>query len=154
MNVPPPSSDEIREEMVIEATPEHVRSCILSPHGILQYYPLGIEAEHFEPGESFYCKGKLGISLFQVLCADADYVLLNVHNATSCERPYTAAGIKDAAFFSMLEDWYLEPDPKGTKLTRLWRGFRHRRLLGPAVRFMVGVAAKLEARAIRRYWAE
>jgi hypothetical protein len=154
MHVPPPSAGEIREKILVRASPEHVRECILSPQGILDYYPMGNAADHVDPGKSFYCKGTLGISLFEIVRADPDYVLLEVHNAMSCAPPYTEARIKEASFFSMLEDWYLEPASKGAMLTRLWRGFRQQRMRGVPVRLMVRAAAKLETRAIRRHWAE
>ncbi|MFZ1865002.1 MAG: hypothetical protein WAU39_12315 [Polyangiales bacterium] len=82
-----------------------------------------------------------------------DYVLLKVHNATSCEAPYTAERLKRAAFFSMLEDWHLEDDAGVTKLTRLWRDFEQHGLKMAPVRPMVQLTAKLESRAIRKHWA-
>lgn len=143
----------IKEVIPIRATPEEVRNCVLSADRILQYYPLGIESGELEPGRSFYCKGRLGISLFEILQSDANYILLEVHNATACDPPYTPERLKRAAFFSMLEDWYIEPDTGGTRLTRLWRRIEQRGMRAVPMRLMVQLAARLESRAIRKHWA-
>lgn len=143
----------IKEVIRIQATPEAVRQCILSADRILQYYPMGDGAGDIEPGRSFYCKGRLGVSLFEVLRSDPDYILLKVHNATSCDPPYTAERLKRAAMFSMLEDWHLEDDAGATKLTRLWRDFERHRLAWLPVEPLVRVTAKLESFAIKKHWA-
>jgi hypothetical protein len=143
----------VKEVIPIRATTEEVRQCILSADRILQYYPLGNGSGDVEPGRSFYCKGPLGISLFEVLQNDPDYVLLKVHNATSCDPPYTVERLNQAAFFSMLEDWHLEDEAGSTKLTRLWRDFEQHKLGMMPVTLMVRLAAKLESLAIKKYWA-
>lgn len=143
----------IKEVIPIRASREEVRRCILSAERILQYYPMGNGSGDIEPGRSFYCKGRLGVSLFEVLQNDPDYILLKVHNATSCAPPYTAERIKRAAMFSMLEDWHLEEDAGNTMLTRLWRDFERRRFKVLPIEALVQIAAKLESSAIRRHWS-
>lgn len=143
----------IKEIISIRASVEEVRRCVLSASRILQYYPMGNGSGDIEPGVSFYCKGRLGVSLFEVVQSDPDYVLLEVHNATSCAPPYTVDRIKRAAMFSMLEDWHLEAEGKHTKLTRLWRGFERRRLKALPIELLVRVTAKLESSAIRKHWS-
>ena len=147
------TDDAIEEVIRIRATPEEVRGCILSPNRILHYYPLGAESGELEAGRSFYCRGRLGISLFEILQSDPNSILLEVHNATACDPPYTAERIKRAAFFSMLEDWHIEADGGGTKLTRLWRGIEQRRMKAIPIRLFVQLTAKLESLAIKKHWA-
>jgi hypothetical protein len=147
------SSDAIKEVIRIRATPEEVRQCILSADRILEYYPMGNGSGDIEPGRSFFCKGRLGVSLFEILQSDANYILLKVHNATACDAPYTEERLKKAAFFSMLEDWHLEDDAGDTKLTRLWRDFKQQRLKLIPIRLLVRLTAKLESFAIEKHWA-
>lgn len=147
------TDDAIKEVIRVRATPDQVRGCVLSASRILQYYPMGTESGDLEPGRSFYCKGRLGISLFEILRSEPDYVLLEVHNATACDAPYTAERLKRAAFFSMLEDWHLEDDAGATKLTRLWRGIEQRRMKAIPIRPLVQLTAKLESLAIKKHWA-
>jgi len=87
------------------------------------------------------------------LRSDPDYILLGVHNATACDAPYTAERLKQAAFFSMLEDWHLEDDDGHTKLTRRWREFKQHRMKWLPVRLLVQLTAKLESLAIKKHWA-
>jgi len=68
-------------------------------------------------------------------------------------HPHTAERIKRAAMFSMLEDWHLEADGEHTKLTRLWRRFKKRRLKALPVRLLVRMTAKVESSAIRKHWS-
>ena len=143
----------VEEVIPIRATREEVRQCILSPSRILQYYPMGNGSGDIDPGRSFYCKGRFGVSLFEVLRSDPDYILLKVHNATACDAPYTAERLKQASFFSMLEDWHLEDEAGNTKLTRRWRDFEQHSLKMIPVRLLVRIAAKLESRAIKKHWA-
>ncbi len=143
----------IKEVIPIRASTDEVRRCILSADRILQYYPMGDGSGDIEPGKSFYCKGRLGVSLFEVLRNDSDYILLHVHNATSCDPPYTAERIKRAAMFSMLEDWHLEEDDGNTRLTRLWRDFEQHRFKALPVELLVRITAKLESSAIRKHWS-
>lgn len=143
----------IREVIPIRASVEEVRQCILSPNRILQYYPMGNGSGELEPGVSFYCKGRLGISLFEILRSDPDYILLKVHNATACDPPYSVQSLKEAAFFSMLEDWHLEEAPEGTTLTRLWRDFEQTKMKAVPIRALVRLTAKLESRSIKKHWA-
>jgi hypothetical protein len=147
------TNDAIKEVIRIRATPEEVRQCILSANRILQYYPMGNASGDLEPGRSFYCKGRLGVSLFEILRSDPDYILLKVHNATACNEPYTAERLKQAAFFSMLEDWHLEDDAGNTKLTRLWRDFEQHSMKMLPIRLLVQLTAKLESLAIKKHWA-
>ncbi|MBW2588948.1 MAG: hypothetical protein JRD92_18750 [Deltaproteobacteria bacterium] len=146
-------SGEVREVIPIRASTEEVRQCILSARRILQYYPMGNGSGDIEPGRSFYCKGRLGVSLFEIVRSDPDHIVLEVHNATACDAPYTAERLKQAAFFSMLEDWHLEDDAGNTKLTRLWRDFEQHRLKMIPVKLLVQLTAKLESRAIKKHWA-
>jgi hypothetical protein len=145
--------DAIKEAIRIRATPEEVRQCILSANRILEYYPMGNESGDIERGRSFYCKGRLSVSLFEILRSDPNYILLRVHNAIACDAPYTAERLKRAAFFSMLEDWHPEDDAGNTKLTRLWRDFEQQGLKMIPIRLIVRLTAKLESFAIEKHWA-
>jgi hypothetical protein len=114
---------------------------------------MGNGSGDIEPGRSFYCKGRLGVSLFEIVRSDPDHIVLEVHNATACDPPYTAERLKEAAFFSMLEDWHLEDDAGNTKLTRLWRDFEQHKLKMIPVKLLVQLTAKLESLAIKKHWA-
>lgn len=143
----------IKQIIPIQAAPEEVRQCILSAERILQYYPMGEECGDIEPGRSFYCKGRLGVSLFEILRSDPDYILLKVHNATACDPPYSAERIKRAALFTMLEDWQLEDDAGNTKLTRLWRDIEMHRMKWLPMKLLVRITAQFESSAIKKHWA-
>jgi len=115
-----------REVMELQATPAQVRTFIMTPERILDYYPLPLEGGVFEPGHSIWCRGEMGVSMLERVedeCTD-DCVVVLVTTAIGLEPPYTPEGIEAATTFTMVEDWSVADGPDGTTLTKSWRDIR------------------------------
>lgn len=111
-----------REVLMLELSPARAREFIMTPERILDYYPGGIGGGVFEAGRSIYCHSDGVISLLERVTDEGENPLtILVTSAPLGEPPYTAEGIKSSAFFTMLEDWQLEEEGAGTRLTKTWR---------------------------------
>ncbi len=142
------------EVMDLAASPEQVRRFITSPERILDYYPGGIEGGILEPGKAIYCRGSQGISLLEVdqeLSSDK-LVVMKVYTAQKCAKPYTAAGIKAAAFFSMVERWQIEAHGEGTRLTKSWGDVAKYKLRFLPMGWMVKRGARGESAELVAAW--
>lgn len=124
------------EVMELVASPALVKQFILSPERILDYYPSPIEGGVLEPGQAFYCRGEMGVSLLERVernyakravvekgAADGkdDFIVLKVTTAIGLEGPFTRERIESNATFTMIEDWALSKNGTGTTLTKSWR---------------------------------
>ncbi len=145
-----------REVVPLLADPETVRDFIMTPDRILDYYPAAIDGGILEPGSSIYCRGKSGISLLEVDPSESDHrhLVVKVTTATALDPPFTAERIKAATFFTMVEDWELEPAEPGTRLTKTWRDIRKSRLRFLPMRFIVRRSARAETPKLRAAWDE
>ncbi|MCH2170545.1 SRPBCC family protein [Myxococcota bacterium] len=111
------------EVMELEASVEQVRSFIMTPERILDYYPGGVGAGELEPGHALYCHGAAGVSILERIedeCTES-CVVVNVITAFGLEPPYTRERIEQNVGFTMIEDWELTPNGAGTTLTKTWR---------------------------------
>jgi hypothetical protein len=145
-----------REVIPLLADPETVRDFIMTPDRILDYYPAPMGGGVIEPDSSIYCRGKSGVSLLEVDPSESDqrHLVIKVTTATPVEPPFTAERIKAAAFFTMLEDWELEPTEPGTRLTKTWRDIRKSRLRFLPMSFIVRKSARAETPKLRAAWDE
>ncbi len=111
------------EVMQLEATPDQVRSFILTPERILDYYPNPVEGGVFEAGQAIWCRGEMGVSMLALLPDESrdDFVVVEVTTAIGLEAPYTRERIEAHSTFTMVEDWALAADGAGTTLTKTWR---------------------------------
>ncbi len=138
----------------LEAPPETIREFIMTPERILDYYPGGIEGGVIEPGAAIYCRSRSGISLLQVdqAASTPGTLVVDVFTAGKLEPPYTIDRLREAAFFSMVEDWHLESAGSGTRLTKTWRDIRKYRMRFLPIKMMVVRGAKSESEALRAGW--
>lgn len=115
-----------QEVIQLAASPQQVRSFVMTPERILDYYPSSIDCGQLEPGRSLFCRGKSGVSLLELDegASDDSTLVVNVTTAMQVSSPVTAEKIKRAVFFTMVEDWKIEADGNGTKLTKTWRDIR------------------------------
>lgn len=143
-----------RETIALRATPEQVRAFIMDPQRILDYYPDGIEGEVIEPGQSFYCRGKAGVSLLERLPQESrdNKLVVLVTTATGLKPPFTAERIRAARFFSMVEDWELEATDSGCLLTKTWRNLNKYRLRFLPLGMIVKRSAKAESPHLQAAW--
>lgn len=145
-----------RETIHLQADPETIRGFITTPDRILDYYPSPIDGGVIEPGSSIYCRGKSGVSLLEVDRSKSGdrHLVLDVTTSTPIDPPFTAERIKAASFFTMVEDWELEPAEPGTRLTKTWRDINQSRLKFLPMRFMVRRGARAETPKLRSAWDE
>ena len=111
------------EVMQLRATPEQVRTFILTPERILDYFPQPIEGGVLEPGRAIWCRGEMGVSMLEVVDAETTDAMLviKVSTAFGLEAPFTRERIEANTVFTMIEDWALEATDEGTQLTKSWR---------------------------------
>jgi hypothetical protein len=143
-----------REEILLCAPPAQVKEFILTPERILDYYPSAIDCGVIEPGYSFYCRGKSGVSLLERDASQSNErtIVLTVTTAIKIKPPFSAKKIKDATFFTMVEDWEVEPHELGSKLTKTWRDIKKKRLKYLPLRFIVKKSAKAETEKLKKAW--
>ena len=143
------------QEMIeLEASPATIRQFIMTPERILDYYPGGVDGGVIEPGTAIYCRAEGSVSLLQVdQAASTDSTLVvDVFTAIGLEPPYTIERLREAAFFSMVEDWHLQPAGDGTRLTKTWRDIRNYGGDFLMTDAMIAEGAKSEREALRTSW--
>ncbi len=143
-----------RDIIKLEAPPEVIRQFVMTPERILDYYPGGIEGGVIEPGAAIFVRASSGVSLLQLdqVASTPMKLVVEVYTAGKLEPPYTADRIRAAAFFSMVEDWCLEPHNGGTLLTKTWRDIRKYRMRFLPMKMLVVRGAKSESQALREGW--
>lgn len=143
-----------REVIELEATPEQVREFIVTPERILDYYPGPIEGGIIEAGSAIYCRGKSGVSLLEIdhSASDDRVLVVKVSTASKLAPPYTAERIRSASFFTMIEDWELEPIERGTRLGKTWRDITQRKMKFLPMRWIVRRGAKAETTELKAAW--
>jgi hypothetical protein len=143
-----------QEVITLKASPKQVREFILTPARILDYYPSAIDGGIIESGASFYCRGKAGVSLLEVIPSESteQLLVLKVTTATHIKPPFTADRIKAATFFTMIEDWKLEPAGAGTRLTKTWRDITKKKLRFLPMGLIVRKSAKVESSVLKAAW--
>jgi len=140
--------------MELKATPAQVRDFITTPERILDYFPNPIEGDVLDPGRAIYCRGKAGISLLEVdeASSSENLVVVLVSTARGLKPPYTAERIRQATFFTMIEDWRLEPSPTGTTLTKTWRDIHKYKLRFLPMSRIVRAGARSESKTLVECW--
>jgi hypothetical protein len=143
-----------QEVITLKASPKQVREFIMTPARILDYYPSAIDGGIIESGASFYCRGKAGVSLLEVIPSESteQLLVLKVTTATNIKPPFTADRIKAATFFTMIEDWKLEPAGDGTQLTKTWRDISKKKLRFLPMGLIVRKSAKAESSVLQAAW--
>lgn len=143
-----------REIIYLAATPEQVQEFILTPERILDYYPSGIDCGVIDPGQSFFCRGKSGVSLLELDASQGDEktIVLKVTTSLKVEPPSSALKIRDSVFFTMYEDWQVEPHESGSKLTKTWRDIKKHKLRFMPMQFIVKRSAREESAKLKAAW--
>lgn len=143
-----------REEILLAAAPELVKTFVLTPERILDYYPGGNDCGVFEAGRSFYCRGKSGVSLLELDESQSDETtsVLKVTTSLKARPPYSPQKIIDDVFFTMYEDWKIEPDECGSKLTKTWRDVKKFQMKFMPMKFIVKRSAKQESAKLKEAW--
>lgn len=148
----------IHQEVVLfTAPPEFIRTCISTPERIMDYYPSPLSCSVVEPNRSMICRGRSGVSLLEITSDHTDdqgviHIELEVVSALLWKPPYTAERVREKGFFSMKEDWVLEPLGAGTRLTKTWRDIeKHKWPLLPMA-YLVRKTAKGESKKIQTLW--
>lgn len=143
-----------QEEILLAAPPSRVREFVKTPERMMDYYPGGISCGVFEAGRSYYCHGRAGVSLVEILPepASAHCVTLKVTTARGLRPPFSAAAIRQKAFFSMIEDWELYAHGDGTRLVKTWRDIQKYQLRWLPLGWIVKRTAKGESETLRSAW--
>jgi len=112
-----------RDVLQLNASPELVRECIMTPEPIADYFPGVNDCGAFEADKSIWCSAKTGVCLLELVEEESSdlKVTMNVITARKVAEPYSAEAIKANAFMSMVEDWEIEANGSGTQLTKIWR---------------------------------
>ena len=142
------------EVIDLRVSPAQMREFIMTPDRILDYYPGPVGGGVLEAGRSIYCCGQGGVSLLEVLDDETTdrCVVIRVTTAFGLEAPYTRDRIEEAASFSMVEDWDLEPTDNGTRLTKTWRAIRERGALPFSLGDTLRASAANETGALVEGW--
>lgn len=146
---------EIIHQEVLEllACPEQVKAFIMTPERILDYYPGGLHGGTLEPGKTFYCQGKSGVSLLALMDNSNDqHLILKVTTANGLKPPFTREAIEQAAFFTMIEDWELSEHNGGTRLTKTWRDLKKHKMRWLPLGWIIRSSAKSESRRLIKGW--
>jgi hypothetical protein len=143
-----------QEVILLAAMPEQVKEFILTPERILDYYPSANVCGVFDSGRSFYCGGKSGVSLLELDASQSsdDILVLKVTTSLKVEPPYTAQKIRDAVFFTMFEDWQVEPHNSGSKLTKTWRDIKKHKLWFMPLQLIVKRSSRAESVKLKEGW--
>lgn len=143
-----------RETILLSASPEQVKSFILTPERILDYYPGGMDCGVIEAGRSFYCRGKSGVSLLELDESQSDDTtcVLKVTTSLKAKPPYNAQKILGNAFFTMYEDWKVQSDGSGSKLIKTWRDLEKHQLKFLPMKLIVRRSAKQESAKLKKAW--
>lgn len=145
----------VHQEIIqLIASPEQVKAFIMTPERILDYYPSGIDCGQIDPGHSLFCRGKSGVSLLELDedASDATTLVVNVTTALKVSSPVTAEKIKRAVFFTMVEDWKIEADGSGTRLTKTWRDIHKYKLKLLPMGYIVRKSARAESVVLKKAW--
>jgi hypothetical protein len=142
------------EVIELRASPEKVREFIMTPERILDYYPDPIDGGVIEPDISFYCRGRAGVSLFEIIPSETNrhLLVLKVTTATNIKPPFTEERIKASVFFTMIEDWKLEKTTQGSRLTKSWRDVHKQKMKFLPMGFIVRKSAKTETKKLKAAW--
>ena len=143
-----------REVIELDATPEQVREFIMNPARILDYYPGPIDGGVIEDGSAIYCRGKSGVSLLELIESQTnpEMVVVKVTTARNIDPPFTIEKINAAGFFTMIEDWEIEPMGQGTRLTKTWRDITQSRLKFLPMGWIVRRGARAETPKLKAAW--
>ncbi|MEH6467113.1 MAG: hypothetical protein V7711_04070 [Pseudomonadales bacterium] len=143
-----------RETIALHITAAQVKTFIITPERILDYYPDGFDGGVIEAGRSIYCRAKSGISLLE-LVEEESYdkkIVVKVTTASHIKPPYTKDRIKAATFFTMIEDWEIEPTDQGSVLTKTWRDIKKYKMKFMPMSFLVRRGAKSESAVLQKAW--
>lgn len=126
----------------------------MTPERILDYYPSGIDCGVIDPGRSLYCRGKSGVSLLELdsEASNETKMVVTVTSALKISPPFTAEKIKAGVFFTMVEDWEIEPQGPGTQLTKTWRDIKKSKLKFMPMRYIVKKSARSESAILQKAW--
>ena len=143
-----------QEIILLAATPEQVKEFILTPERILDYYPSAKVCGVFDSRRSFFCGGKSGISLLELDAAQSsdNTLVLKVTTSLKVEPPYTAQKIRDSVFFTMYEDWQVEPHNSGSRLTKTWRDIEKHKLRFMPLQLIVKRSSRAESKKLKEGW--
>lgn len=116
----------LTQTLWIDADPHQVLAFAMTPERILDYYPEARDGGVFTPGETFWCRGRSAVSLFERLpeaCAD-DRVTVRVTSSTASTEPTSVDALTASPLMVMVEDWIVAPSDGGTRLERRFRDLR------------------------------
>jgi len=142
-----------REVMDLAVAPDRVREFVLTPERILDYYPDPVEGGVFEAGRAIWCRGGMGVSMLERLDESTDDCLVVlVTTAVGLLPPYTPEAIRDAATFTMIEEWAVVAEEAGATLTKTWRDVLADGEPSPPLAAIVREAAQGERDALVSRW--
>jgi hypothetical protein len=92
------------ETLALQATPAQVKTFIMTPERILDYFPQPVDGGVLEPGKAIFCRGEMGASMLEVVESESsdDCVVVKVTTALGLEAPYTRERIEAGATFTMV----------------------------------------------------
>lgn len=110
------------EVLMLNISTAQARQFIMTPERILDYYPGATGCGTLEEGKKIFCHNDGVISLLERMSGGGENpVVIKVTSAGLMEAPITEEKIAANAFFVMFEDWLLDEDGAGTRLTKTWR---------------------------------
>ena len=143
-----------RDVMQLDAAPKRVREFIKTPERIADYFPHVIDCGTFEAGKSIWCSSKTGVSLLEFVEEETTQwkLTMNVVNASKMAVPYTAEAIKANPFMTMVEDWEIEANDGGTRLTKTWRNVVKHKMKWLPMGLLIRMTAKGEHQKLVDGW--
>lgn len=124
-----------------------IKSYILTPERIMDYFPAARKAYALAPGKCIISAWN-GATLLETreISSDGLTLQMEVSSALIFFPPFTAQKIQQQALFSMTEIWQLTPLPQGCQLKKSWGNIKQNRLTFiPIKKAVVNSAIKEEA---------
>jgi hypothetical protein len=143
-----------QDVMQLDVAPEQVREFIMTAERIADYFPNVIDCGTFEAGKQIWCSGKAGVSLLELIEEESTDVKLTmiVVSANTVKPPYTADAIRANPLVTMVEDWEIEANAGGTRLTKRWRKVEKHKMKWLPMGLLIRFTARAEHQKLIDGW--
>lgn len=141
----------------VDATPAAVARFITDPARVMAYFPDAIEGGTLVNGEAIWIRASSGTTLIERTTPSdrIDPVSVRVTSTgLKTDRP-TRQALADAPLLRFHEDWVIEPNGSGTRITKHWRdikAFGFMKIL--PVRWLVRRTANQSAATLEAAWSK
>jgi hypothetical protein len=143
-----------QDVMQLDVAPEQVREFIMTAERIADNFPNVIDYGTFETGKRIWCSGKSGVSLLELIEEESTdkKLTMTVVSANTVKPPYTAEAIRAKPLVTMVEDWEIEANAGGTRLTKSWRKVEKHKMKWLPMKLLIRLTARAEHQKLIDGW--